>query len=234
MTSLVLVARAQSPAFEAAVIKPTAVDPDTIPSFKTDPGRIAYINVTLRDCIKIAWNLRDIQIEAPKTIDAFRFDLTATAGGATTDDQMRGMLRNLLVERFKMKLHQETKELPAYALAASGKTKLTPSAPNSTFTKNFSLGKLSWTHATMGQFAEVLSGYTNRYVIDQTGLTGAYDFSLIVSDDPLDAKRIMRGNELGDMIVATIQSQLGLRLESRKSPIPVLIVDQAEKTPSDN
>ena len=94
--------------------------------------------------------------------------------------------------------------------------------------------ELSFTHVTMEQFAEILSGYTGRYVSDKTGLTGAYDFSLVISDDPADAKRIMRGNEMGDLIVATIQSQLGLRLEPRKSPIPVLIVDQAEKTPLEN
>ena len=96
------------------------------------------------------------------------------------------------------------------------------------------MGKLSFTHVTMEKFAEILSGYTGRYVSDSTGLAGYYDFSLVISDDPADAKRIMRGNEAGDLIVATIQSQLGLRLESRKIPVPVLIVDRVEKIPLEN
>jgi uncharacterized protein (TIGR03435 family) len=147
---------------------------------------------------------------------------------------MRAMLQKLLIDRFKMKVHTETRELPSYALTANGRTKLTPSASGAAFAKTFNLGKLSYTHVTMAQFAEILSEYTSRYVSDNTGLTGYYDLSLVISDDPLDAQRIMRSNEFGDMIVATIQSQLGLSLEPRKSPIPILIVDQAEKTPSDN
>jgi uncharacterized protein (TIGR03435 family) len=94
------------------------------------------------------------------------------------------------------------------------------------------MGKLTFRRVTLEKFAEMLSGYTGRYVSDSTGLTGLYDFSLVISDDPADAKRIMRGNEVGDLIVATIQSQLGLRLEPRKLPVPMLIVDRAEKVPA--
>jgi uncharacterized protein (TIGR03435 family) len=225
---------AQNASFEAATIKATAVNPDSFPSFKTDPGRIAYTNVTLRDCIKRAWRLQDSQIDAPKSIDSFRFDLVATAASPTPEDGMRLMLQALLVDRFRMKIREETREIPAFSLVARGKTKLNPSAENRDFATNWAMGRLSFTHVTMEQFAQTLSGYTGRYVSDNTGLTGYYDFSLVISDDPADAKKIMRGNEVGDLIVATLQSQLGLRLEPRKGPVPILIVDQAEKTPLEN
>jgi len=229
-----LVLTAQGLGFEAATIKATAVDPDSFPSFKTDPGRIAYTNVTLRDCIKIAWRLQDYQIEAAKSIDAFRFDLVATTSTPTPEDRMRLMLQALLIERFGMKIREETRDLPAYVLIANGKTKLTPSAANREFSKEWGMGKMSFNHVTMEQFAEILSGYVSRGVTDNTGLTGFYDLSLVISDDPADAKRIMRGNEVGDLIVSTIQSQLGLKLEPRKRPGKVLIVDHAERTPLEN
>jgi len=229
-----LVLTAQGLGFEAATIKATAVDPDTIPSFKTDPGRIAYPNVTLRDCIKIAWRLQDYQLEAPKSIDAFRFDLVATTAAPTPEDGMRPMLRALLIERFGMKVREGMRELPGYALTANSKTKLTPSPAPREFSKEWSMGKMSFNHVTMEQFAEILSGYVSRGVTDDTGLTGYYDISLTISDDPADAKRIMRGGEVGDLIVSTIQSQLGLKLEPRKWPGKVLIVDHAERTPLEN
>ena len=225
---------AQPASFEAATIREITVDPDTIPSYKTDPGRITYRNVTLRDCLRLAWNMQDFQIEAPNSIDAFRFDLTATTSAPATEAEMRPLLRKLLIERFSMKVREETRELPGFLLTARGKTKLTPSDPNREFGREWSQGKMSFQHVTMEQFAGVLSGYTGRHVSDNTGLTDYYDFSLVVSDDPADAKGIMRGNEVGDVIVSTIQSQLGLRLEPHKSPTRMLIVDRAEKVPFEN
>ena len=147
---------------------------------------------------------------------------------------MRLMLQALLTERFGMKVREEMRDLPGYALTASSKTKLTPSAAHSEFSKEWGMGKMSFNHVTMEQFAEILAGYVSRGVTDNTGLKGFYDLSLVISDDPADAKRIMRGGEVGDLIVSTIQSQLGLKLEPRKGPGKVLIVDHAERTPFEN
>ncbi len=227
--------RAQAkPSFEAATIKPTAVDPDTIPKFRSDPGRLAYTNVTLRDCIKIAWRLQDNQLEAPKFTDGFRFDLAATVSGSASEDTMRLMLRNLLIERFAMTVHEETRDLPLYELRVAGKLKLTRSESGEPFQKTWQAGRIGFVNATMEQFAQALSESTGRPVSDRTGLAGAYSFSIEISDDPMDAKRIMRGNEVGDLIVASLQSQLGLRLQPHKGPVTVLVVDRAEKFPRDH
>jgi uncharacterized protein (TIGR03435 family) len=234
-----VVLSAQTPSFEAASIKPSSIGAGEkmsgdVRSYKTDPGRLTYTNVTLRDCIKQAWNLKDYQVEGPQSMSAARFNVVATAAGATPEDQMRIMLQALLIERFKLVIRMETRELPAYALTAGNKVKVQPSAEDTVFAKGLDGGYLYYRHISMEQFAEVLSGFKGRPVLDNTGLKGFYDVRLDIFEDPADMKKSMIRGDFGDVAAAAVESQLGLRTEPRKSPIPMLIVDQAEKNPIEN
>lgn len=203
-------------------------------SFKFDPGRIAFTYVTLRDCLRQAWNLKDYQIEAPKTITAARFDIVATAGAAATEDRMRLMLQSLLIERFQMQVHMETRDLPVLALVPGRKLRLQSSAADTPFAKGLDGGNLFYRHISMDQFAEVLSGFKKIPVLNNTGLSGFYDVKLDIFEDPADMSKTMIDGSFGDAAAATVESQLGLRMEPRRSPLPMLIVEKAEKTPIEN
>jgi uncharacterized protein (TIGR03435 family) len=232
-------ALAQTPAFDAASIKtaagtPMGKMPGSDRSLKIDPARLTYTSVTLRDCIREAWNLKDYQIEGPKSLTDARFDIVATTAAPATEDQMRLMLRALLIDRFHMAVRLETRELPIYALVPGNKPKLKPSAPDTEFSKGLDGGNLFYRHISLPQFAEVLSSFKGRPVLDNTGLTGFYDITLDIFEDPADMKRTMISGTFGDIAAATVESQLGLRMESRKGPIPMLIVDRTEKLPLEN
>jgi uncharacterized protein (TIGR03435 family) len=113
-------------AFEAASVKPSApsaggrngmVFSRTMggPGTK-DPGRIRYSSMSLKAILLIAWHVDDFQIAGPAWLETERFDIDATMPPNTTPERFRGMLQNLLLKRFKLALHRETKEVPGYAL----------------------------------------------------------------------------------------------------------------------
>jgi uncharacterized protein (TIGR03435 family) len=95
-----------------------------------DPGRINYPNMSLKNLLMNAFDVKNYQVSGPGWLDTERFDITATMPPETTKEQFRMMLQNLLVERFKMAVHRETKELPMYALVVGkGGPKMKESEP---------------------------------------------------------------------------------------------------------
>ena len=106
---------AQTPEFDAASVKPSKAQ-GTRSSLKSDAGRITYTNVTLRDCLMFAYDVKDYQISGPARLPTERYDIVATANGVASDDAMKLMLEKLLNDRFQMTIHREKKELPVYAL----------------------------------------------------------------------------------------------------------------------
>jgi len=112
---------ADGPVFEAASIHtadPGEAGPGDIPrNMDSSPGHFIMRNVPLRYCLEWAWDLKDYEISGPDWIKSEnRYDIVANAPGPATDDQMRLMLRNLLTERFQMKIHRETRNLDVYVL----------------------------------------------------------------------------------------------------------------------
>jgi uncharacterized protein (TIGR03435 family) len=106
--------------FEAASVKPS---PAAGPFARTmggpgtkDPGRIRYSNMSLKWLLVTAYGVNDFQIEGPGWMETERFEIDATMSAETTKEQLREMLRNLLVQRFKIAMHRETKDAPAYTL----------------------------------------------------------------------------------------------------------------------
>src|SRR6185437_10786580 len=112
---------ANKPAFEAASIHiadPGEAGPGDIPrNMDSSPGHFAMRNVPLRYCIEWAWDLKDYEISGPDWIKSEnRYDIIANAPGGATEDEMRLRLRNLLTERFQMKIRRETRNLDVYVL----------------------------------------------------------------------------------------------------------------------
>lgn len=304
--------------FEVASVKPSA-----LPAGKGvirlglqggpgsgDPGRVTYTFSTIRDLMVDAYSVKRSQISGgPNWLDSERFDIVAKVPEGATKEQVKGMLQNLLAERFKLTLHRETKELPMYALVVGAKG---PKLKDSTVTDtprasdsqpkeggrgeagaqaaapppplpprlrgmkigpdgcpeippmaagragNFKMmtpnGECLISRGeTLDGLAAQLSNGFDRPVIDQTGLKGKYDLKLRYDPssmpggrggpkDALDpapaggdpANRISPGGEPPPSIFNALQEQLGLKLEARKGPVDLLVIDHVQKTPTQN
>jgi len=218
-----------NPRFEVAAIKPTTGDLLRGPSgINTGHGRIHASNVTLKRCIMGAYGVGPNQISGgPDWLDADRFEIVAQAEQPVDDDAaLMAMLRTLLAERFKLSFHRETKSVPALVLETAKNGPKLEKAEDGAATTNSVRGSIEATMITMRRFAEVLSRQTDLPVIDQTGLEGAFNLKLKWTLE--NAK-----TDSGPSIFTAIQEQLGLRLQSRKMPIEILVVDHAQR-PSEN
>ena len=223
--------------FEVASIKvhPEPVTASADPSVRG--SRMTGTASTLLDLITTAYGVKYDQISgAPGWADSVHYDLNAKAEGEEeiTKEQARQMLQNLLAERFRLKLHRETKEVPVYALVVGkGGSKMkvsTADAPGNNFTRSSAVGmRMEVTHGTMEALARQLSNSAGRPVQDRTGLTGYYAYQL----DWLPPARTPDPNSDTPSIFTAIQEQLGLKLEPSKGSVEMLIIDSAER-PSEN
>jgi uncharacterized protein (TIGR03435 family) len=191
-------------------------------------------NVTLRICLKVAYDLQDSQISGPDSITTDRYDIVAKASDPIqSQDQMRLMLQSLLTDRFHLKLHREQRDLSVYVLVVG---KGGPKFSQSVGEGNTSLsgkGTLVARFAPMKAFAAFLSGPLQRPVVDMTGLEGKYDFKFnLMAYAPTDLEP-GKDPDVGMMVVSALEPELGLRLEARKTPTSVLVIDHIEK-PSEN
>ena len=217
--------------FEVASIKPSA-DPTSGHStgVATGHGRVTIGNETLKRCIMGAYGLGPNQITGgPPWLDTDRFEIAAKSEQPEDgQDVLMAMLRTLLAERFKLVVHQETRSIQALVLeVAKNGPKLEKAEDGPSKTQN-GRGLIDARVITMKRFAEVLSRQTDLPVVDSTGLEGA--FNLKLEWTPASPKTSGDG---GPSIFAALQEQLGLRLQSRKMPIEMLVIDHAEK-PSEN
>jgi uncharacterized protein (TIGR03435 family) len=144
------------------------------------------------------------------------------------------MLRTLLVERLGLRTHVERREMPVYVLtAAKGGPKFSESATDGPLSYSQDKGALFLQHVSMFDLAAKLSGRVfDRAIVDETGLKGRYDIRLDMAaaapanpDDRMDAASAM---------IAALRDQMGLKLEGRKQEIDVLVIDHAEKMPTEN
>lgn len=233
---------AQDPAlaFEAASVKATDPTQRTPLDFRITGGRLVSTNWTLANLIQQAYSVHYYQVlGGPSWLADARFNIEATAGrDDVTRDQMLSMLRTLLEERFRLKVHRESKEGNVFVLTQTkGGHKLTQpedpaKRPMVRVMRNTppQLPGVSYTNvgqnATLAQLVDSLTNILSTPVIDRTGITGSFDFryDYRTLDAPLEA---------GPSIFESVQSQLGLKLEAQKGPMEVLVIDHAEK-PSAN
>jgi uncharacterized protein (TIGR03435 family) len=233
-------AGAQQPAFETASVrfhKPAgAGEGASRESIDSVPGRLTVRNASLSSCIKWAYLVRDYQISAPASLQIEKYDIVAKAPGPAPLPQLRQMLQTLLADRFHLQLHHETKELPVYELVTSKSgPKLHKAEPGGNTDMRGENGSFAFHSASMPQFAEDLStlSQVDRPVLDRTGLPGIFDFNLKFGDSPADLKRALVEGD-GPSIFTIIQEQLGLKLEARKGPIEMLVIDHVERAPTEN
>jgi len=228
-----------APAFEVASVKPAAPSSEGMrmrPNFITPTaGGVTILNTSLKGVVQWAYHLQAIQVLGPGWIDSNRYDIVAKSAVAASPERLRQMMQTLLAERFKLTFHRETKEMQAYVVTV-GKNghKLKPSEGEGEMEMK-PTGKglqVAFTHVTLSQLSEMASSPLQGVVVDQTGLKGAFDFSLDVSamamQTPAD-----REDAIG-MIIQVLNDQIGIKIDQKKVPAEVMIVEHAEKIPVEN
>lgn len=256
--------------FEVAEIRPSRAD--ETPNGRLQPGgRLDLQALPLRTLINLAWNFNsDDMVVGPKFLDSAKFDVLAkvsTAGGPANApqidiDDVRLMMRALLVDRFKMKVHMEDRPVSVYTLTAV-KPKLQKADPSNRSGCKEGPGPdgkdprianpvnarlstcLNMTMAQLAeQFQNIAGGYIRTSVVDATGIEGAYDVTLNFAPNGPAVQGGAAGQPAGGAAAAepngalslfdAVNKQLGLKLEMQKRPIPVLIIDHIEEKPADN
>jgi uncharacterized protein (TIGR03435 family) len=237
-------------AFEVASIKPAPPPTGTGLSVRVsqDKGRITMTNVSLRDVLAQAYNIRLQQLTTPDWMENTRFDIVAKLPEGAAKEQIPAMLRSLLADRFNLKMHKESKVMPVYALiTAKGGPKLHPAEGDHGLNVHGSpKGREMKGQVSMVSFAKSLSGTLDRPVVDMTGIQGAYEIDLSwAPDDTARSSKADAGDpkagdpKAGDApdaptIFTVLQEKMGLKLEARKMPSEIVVVDYAEKIPTEN
>jgi uncharacterized protein (TIGR03435 family) len=218
------------PAFEVASVKPTP--PGNFGNTSWSPygtNRYAATNATLELLVQLAYGMPSDQISGFEKLGSEHYDVSVKAedGVLLTLDQLQPRIQRLLEERFKLATHREQKEYDGYALVvAKGGPRLKPTAGVSENGMIYP-GGLRLMNTTLAGFAGSLRSPAGRPVIDKTGIRGNYDFTLSYARDG-DADSTLPS------LFTALQEQFGLRLESSKVPLEVLVIDQVEKVPSEN
>jgi uncharacterized protein (TIGR03435 family) len=233
------------PAFEVAAIKLSDPNRPGRRLFSIRGTEVTAVYATVSDLIAFAYGVHAAQISgAPAWIESDKFDITGKSegDGQPNPNQLKTMLQKLLADRFQLTLHRDKKQLTVYALRNNG-PKLTLSEAASPIPNLiFRAGNWPVRNATMEEFAGVMQAHLDRPVVDQTGLKGRFDFQLQWTPDETPSaspgrlgeppKPPERADSLPDLFTA-IQQQLGLKLESTKAQVDVLVIDKVEK-PSEN
>jgi uncharacterized protein (TIGR03435 family) len=246
--------------FEVASIKPSAPDmrgmtltvqggPGT-----GDPTRIHYQNLSLHNYITIAYGVDYFQLTGPEFLESDHYIIDAKVPEGATREQLPTMMRNLLIDRFKLAAHLQDKELPVSVLiVAKGglkmkehveKPKQEGDAPAPRLSRGQDAegypildgpGMIVGDHARwraegieIGRVLGQIQGQLGRKVTDQTGLTGKYDFVLSwIPGQNTDSAT-------GPDFLEALQQQLGLKVETKKGMVPVVVVEHIERTPTEN
>ena len=247
--------------FDVATIKPNKGNNGWRLEFT--PDGFTARGVVLRQVIQEAFGIyeEDRMYGGPTWLVSEKFDIEAKVDSADAAgfrdfslDQRRFMLQKFLADRFKLAVHRETKELPVYALVvAKNGPKLHESKPDTIYHSQIKginglvthseRGHLEVQGFSMKAFAKLLYFSVGRTVVDQTGLTGRYDFSLHWMPDEVSAQtgKVTEGGQqeagapdsYGPSIFTAFQEQLGLKLDQTKSPLDTIAIDHVEH-PSEN
>jgi uncharacterized protein (TIGR03435 family) len=231
--------RAQSAAplaFEVASIKPDQLPGGGVlistnaPSFRISGTNVTMRLRTLSALVQAAYDVRAYQITGAPAWAGDRgnyYSIQAKAPGAAapSGDQVRLMLQSLLADRFQLKLHRDSKEMAVYHLVIMKNgpklKQIASDAPRAQLPQN------TW-RTPIAQLTRTLSRQLDRPLIDQTGLTGTFEYTMNWGQIDLARRDDPDGFGATDLFTA-IQDQLGLKLESAKEQIPILVIDRVEK-----
>jgi uncharacterized protein (TIGR03435 family) len=226
------------PAFDVATIKPAALarvggEGSLAESVQISPLAVTMRNVSLSDCLQWAYRLKDYQVTGPSWTGSERWDLFARAGSPSREDELRVMMQTLLAERFHLAFHHERKEAQVYALLEGREPHLQKSQDETPESMNLVRPglRIAFRHYSVTKLADLLSSLLviGRPVIDETGIEGFFDFQL-----DLRELRLPDDVEPGPTPSSVLERQIGLRLESRKAALELLVVDRAERIPIAN
>jgi len=247
------------PEFDAVSIKANKSGDLRMTMRPSRGGRLNATNVPLRNLIIWAYMVRDFQISGePSWVDSARFDVATTSEANPRYDVLQPtletMFQGVLVDRFKLISHRETKELPVYSLVVAkngpkihpvdeeGCPEVPPADNPCRFLRRTKFGQLTGKKAPMFILALLLSSMTGRTVVNKTDLKGSYDYTLDWTkylqpplappgaDVPPGAFDPM---SVEPAISTALEEQLGLKLESTKGPVEILVIDHVER-PSEN
>jgi uncharacterized protein (TIGR03435 family) len=288
---------AAAPVFEVATIRQAVpLNPAAAMSggvrlgMSVDGSRVDIRFLSMADLVRTAYKVKPYQVSGVEnSMTSDRWDIQAKLPEGATKEQVPEMLQALLADRFKLKIHRDSKDQPVYALTTGkGGPKFEESAPDKPAaedapkvpsnqlsvsrdangavvrtgqggTMRMSMGPNGTMHMenekmTMEAMAEMLTGFMDRPVVDMTGLKGTYKIGLDLSMDDLrnaarkvgvampggpapggagPAAPVPEASEPTSSLFSTIQ-QLGLKLEARKAPVEIIVVDHVEKTPTEN
>lgn len=200
----------------------------------SEPGALTMRNVSMRAAIHWAYDVPEFQVSGPAWLPSERYDINARAAAGAPEDQLRLMLRTLLADRFKLVTHTEQKTMPYYLLTvAKGgpKFKETTEAGEPVLSAGPNSSTAVLRRVPMSQLIDMLQPILQMPVIDETGLKGRYDATLNVG--ALISTPI-QNDDLSGTIITAVQDLLGLKLEPKKGPLDMLVVDHAEKVPTEN
>jgi uncharacterized protein (TIGR03435 family) len=232
------------PAFDVISVKPNKTANGTT-RVRLSPDGLAAENVTVHALLLESYRLNEDQLFGePAWVKTERFDIQAKVAGTDVAalarlpaNQRRSMFSQVLTDQFRLTTHTETRQLPVYALTvAKGGIKFKQHVPDPAHPEHengsgwFDVGpgRIVALGTTLDYFLFALSQNLDRTFVDKTGLTGSYDFELhwTPDDGPVTP-------DSGPSIFTAIQEQLGLKLESTKGPVPILVIDHIER-PSEN
>ncbi len=218
------------PAFEAVSIK---LNSSGEPGGRTEAhnGRFVAVNVTLATAVRFAFNVRDYQVaKAPSWINDDRFDISGTAGFDANTPQLRPMVRRLLEERFKLQTHLEEQIQRLYILTADPRSrKLVANTSDEPGNLGASAGAIKGRNVPVDRLAVQLSGQLGRPVRNETRLSGNYDFKLTWQPEGGTTD-----GDAGPSLFVAIQEQLGLKLQSGRGSVEIVVIDRIERAPSAN
>lgn len=218
--------------FEVATIKPATPDEIQagISGIRTGRGRATGTNVTLKRCIIGSFHVGPNQIVGgPDWLDSDRFHIEGKAEQSTNDDAaLDAMLRNLLADRFHLAVHREIRIMSALVLEAGRKGPKLEQGDGGEAVTEGGHGQLKIRNESMDDFAERLARITDLPVVNRTGLSGIFNLKLFWTPDGDHPKA-----DDPPSLFTAIQEQLGLRPTAGKAPVPVLVIDHAER-PGEN
>jgi len=236
----------QTPKFEIADVHVSA--PGTSPNGGFIPGgRLEIRGVTMLNLISIAYDTEDeYVVGGPGWLSSDKFDVIAKAPAGKSDEKLlQEMVRNLLIDRFQMKAHKDKRDMPVFVLSvAKGGAKLHKAAkdgPSDVLpqdTGQRGLNRIICTSCKMSNLAgflpESARNFVTHPVVDETGLEGAYDFQLEWMG--VNVYRAAKANPDGPPAVSPFDAveKLGLKLEQQNRPMPVVVVDSVNETPTPN
>jgi uncharacterized protein (TIGR03435 family) len=217
------------PRFEVASIKPSAPGSRGPTIYNPTRGQFAIATITTKALIAYAYDVREFQVSGgPNWAGSEEYDILAKPQGETSKERILAMAKKLLAERFNLALHHESKEMPVLVLTvAKGAAKLHPSETPGGPEVRGGRGRLIARNVTMGMLASQLAGRVlDRFVLDRTEIAGEFDVDLEWTPDE-------KPDDPGPSIFTALKEQLGLKLETQKSAVDVLVVDHVER-PSAN